>query len=313
MNILVTGGGGFVGHQLVSLLLEKPDWHVTAIDNFSFGSRSFLKHVPNLEILELDIRDRKALFEALRNPRFDAVYHLAAIHFIPYCNEHPNEALETNVWGTKNLFDVLKITKPKFLVNISSAAVYDVSDQKHREEDLISPLDVYGRSKAMAEDLAHLFFSQTQIPTVNVRLFNVIGRNETNDHVIPAIMRQLVEEKEIKIGNLFPKRSYIDVRDVTAALKQFLNRIPSGYHTVNLGGGQEYSVQEILDAISKILKRPLSICSESNLIRQTERPHLRPSLDAIRQLINWEPKYQLEDTLKEILEETGLLKCESLL
>lgn len=103
MNILVAGGAGFIGHQLVRMLLENPQHQITVIDNFSFGDRSLLPISPHLEILPFDLRNRKEVFEVLKGRSFDAAYHLAAIHFIPYCNEHPDEALETNVWGTKNI------------------------------------------------------------------------------------------------------------------------------------------------------------------------------------------------------------------
>src|SRR5437870_4867879 len=104
-TILVTGGAGFVGSWLVRLLLDQTTARVVVLDNLCNGRREFLPASPRLELRLLDLTGRAAVTQLLSTVRPEWVFHLGALHFIPYCNAHPDETLQVNIVGTQNLLD----------------------------------------------------------------------------------------------------------------------------------------------------------------------------------------------------------------
>ena len=184
-RILVTGGAGFVGAPLSRTLRER-GYGVLIYDNFFNGRR---ESVEGLDVVEGDIRERDLLRKTLEEWRPDMVCHLAAIHFIPYCNAHPVETIDVNTRGTATLFDLLKDGKTERVISISTAAVYTPSDTPHSEEAPLNPIDIYGISKLHTEQLLALYQRQTGRTAINVRLFNIYGPGETNPHVIPDILK----------------------------------------------------------------------------------------------------------------------------
>ena len=123
MSIIVTGGAGFIGSMLCKLLVERGD-EVVVIDNLKNGRRELIDGLGSrARLLEIDIRDTEAVRRIVKDVRFQGVCHLAAIHFIPYCNQYPHEALDTNVQGTLSVLEACKVAPPEMVVIASTAAV----------------------------------------------------------------------------------------------------------------------------------------------------------------------------------------------
>ncbi|RME51912.1 MAG: SDR family oxidoreductase, partial [Deltaproteobacteria bacterium] len=243
-RILVTGGAGFIGSTLTRFLHEAG--HAVAIlDNFSFGRRAL---VPSgVEIHEADLRDRRGIARVIGEVGAEEVYHLAAIHFIPYCNAHPEEAAAVNIQGTRNLLEALREQRPKTLFFASTAAVYPISDVAHHENDPADPMDIYGITKLIGEDLVRLFHLDTGVRTIVGRFFNAYGPNETNDHVIPEIVAQLrAGKRTLDLGNIDPKRDFIHTRDLCRAVIGLVERFDGRFGILNIGTGEEISVREVV-------------------------------------------------------------------
>ena len=116
------------------------------------------------------------------------VVHLAAIHFIPYCNQHPFESADINIRGTINVLEACKAAASlEKVLFASTAAVYPISDTPHVETDAIGPMDIYGLSKVAGERLMNEFHLASGTTTIVCRFFNAFGPNETNPHLIPEI------------------------------------------------------------------------------------------------------------------------------
>lgn len=304
-KVFVTGGAGFVGGPLCRKL-KRLGHDVLVYDNFFNGRR---ENVAGLDVVEGDIRDMDALRKTVAGFRPDAVMHLAAIHFIPYCNAHPAEAVDVNTRGTAALLEVLQAAEVPLVIGISTAAVYSPSDHAHSEDDPTVPIDIYGYSKLHAEDLLKLYRRQTGRGAVTVRFFNVYAARDTNPHVLPDILDQIRAGKdELELGNLEPKRDYIYVEDVADALIGLLSFKTGGeYHFFNLGTGREHSVTELVEAISKCLGRELRIRSVQARQRKVERPHLLAAIRKLSSATGWRPRYDLEQGLMETLRDEGLL------
>jgi UDP-glucose 4-epimerase len=165
---------------------------IVVLDNLFNGRRSHVPDSPRVALREIDLRDGQAVLDLLKDERPGIVFHLAALHFIPYCNAHPAETLQVNVEGTQNLLEACRQFPTERLVIASTAAVYPIRDSANVEDDSTGPTDIYGLSKWINEKQLELY-SQQQATTrcAAARLFNVFGPGETNPHVIPEIVDQM--------------------------------------------------------------------------------------------------------------------------
>lgn len=304
-QILVTGGTGFIGSYVTRQLLQRGA-RVHALDNGFTGSKDI---VPNeVNIYDVDIRNKDAVRDVFENVTPDILIHLAAIHFIPYCNNNPEEAFNVNVLGTRNVLDAAReIENLERIVNTSSAAVYEPASGPHNENKGIGPTDIYGRTKLVAEDEARLFNSDTDIPTASARLFNVYGIRETNSHLIPAILDQLEDQsRSIELGNLTPARDFIHASDVASALVMLASEFKDDYRTYNVGTGTEHSVREVVDAVADALGEEITIKQDEERVRESDRPHLQADISRITSEFDWEPKYKLREGLKQVIEKNKI-------
>lgn len=304
-RILVTGGAGFVGSHVTENLVSRGA-SVTTVDNLSAGEQ---KHIPEEAAFHnVDIRDRDALTEVVHEVDPEVVIHLAAIHFIPYCNEHPEEAFDVNVMGTRNLLDATEgLENLERIVYTSTAAVYPPDAEPHSEDDSIGPMDIYGRTKLVGEDLLELFVNRTGTPAASARLFNVYGPNETNPHLIPAILEQVEDGSEaVLLGNLSPKRDFIWAGDVADALIALAFNHDSGHRSYNVGTGTAWSVREVAEKVGTALDRDLTVEQESERVRESDRPHLCADASRIEEEIGWSAQTGFVDGLRALLESEGI-------
>lgn len=302
-RVLVTGGAGFIGSALVAqMVADGQEVHV--LDDLSFGRRG-LAQVPDGRFLRIDIRDRRAVKEALAELRPDQVLHLAAIHFIPYCNAHPVDAAEINIMGTINVLDACEAAGSVQQVFVAStAAVYPIRDEAVPETCEPGPMDIYGVTKLATEKIAGEFHHRTGIPVVVGRFFNAFGPNETNPHLIPEIQRQvLAGERTLKLGNLDPKRDFIHTSDMGRAVIALLAAGIPGYEVFNIGRGIEYSVRDVVEAFGRQLGEPLKIEVDPARVRKVERMHLLADVSKLKKATEWEPEWELDQGVATLLQE----------
>ena len=303
-SVLITGGAGFIGSSLARRLLDK-DYRIVVIDSMIRGTPDNLPSDDRITIIEGDITSPTDVRRAMEAaPSF--VVHLAAQHFIPYCNTHPAETVHVNVYGTQVILDEIRrsggVDK---LVFASTAAVYAPSEDKCREEEPMAPIDIYGVSKQIGEQLVDFFHRESGIASLNARIFNVIGPRETNPHLIPDILVQLPDRKQIKLGNLIPKRDYIYTDDVADGIIQMLeSHITSG--SFNIGTGTAYSASDVVDTINDITNWNLTIDSVPEKQRPGDRPYLCADNDRLTRL-GWTCKHDFKTALKRTLEHDGLI------
>lgn len=298
---LVTGGAGFIGSAVIAKL-QREQHEIFVVDNLSFGNRKFIS-VPDDHFYELDILNKPELDRVIDSIKPDIIVHLAAIHFIPYCNQHPYESSNINISGTINLLDAAKRNNVKQFFFASTAAVYPIYDEAVSETHATGPMDIYGLSKLVGEHLCNEFHQQTSIPTIVCRFFNAFGPNETNPHLIPEIQNQVNSGlRKIQLGNLTPKRDFIHTSDMANAVHVLLNKIDSGIHTYNLGRGIEYAVTEIVDSFARQIGEKIEIEVDPTRVRKVERMHLLADVTKLKS-IGWEPLVDIDGGIKTLVEE----------
>lgn len=303
-TVLVTGGAGFIGSHVSARLVERGA-DVVIVDDLFVGRRD---HVPEAATFhELDVRS-DAFAEAVREIAPDGIVHLAAYHYIPHCNEDPEGAFEVNVMGTRNLLEAAEdVPTLEGVVFASTAAVYPPRDEPHAETDPTGPMDVYGRTKLVGEDLTERFYRRTNVNAAAARLFNVYGTNETNEHLIPAILDQLRDgSRDVELGNLSPARDFVHVSDVARALLALLEEFDDGYRAFNVGTGTEHTVREVVEHTAEALGEPIDLGQASDRVRESDRPHLRPDVSRIEREIGWTPRVAFTEGLRDLLEAEGI-------
>jgi UDP-glucose 4-epimerase len=301
-KILITGGAGFIGSALVKRF--QVEHEVFVYDNLSYGSRNFIS-IDDDHFIEADILDGMVLENSLMEIKPDWVIHLAAIHFIPDCNQRPFESSKINIQGTKNLLDaVKKVGDVQKIFFASTAAVYPISDHAVSEDDEVNPLDIYGLSKITGEYLCQGFAIDTGIPTIIGRFFNAFGPNETNPHLIPEIEKQLKSGlRTIRLGNLEPKRDFVHTYDMAEWVYKLLSGSHSGFETFNIGQGMEYSVREVVKEFETALGESVQIEQDPARMRKVERMHLLADVRKIIKDTGYEPQYSLSDGIKTLMNE----------
>jgi UDP-glucose 4-epimerase len=302
MKTLITGGAGFIGSAVVPAL-KKEGYDIYVLDNLSFGNREFID-IPDSQFFLADIRDVLKVEEIITKLKPEIVVHLAAIHFIPYCNQHPFEAIDINIRGTMNVLNACKrFPNLKKFFFASTAAVYSIADEAVDENHVLLPLDIYGLSKLTGEHLCKEFYLETGIDTIVCRFFNAFGPNETNPHLIPEIEKQLREGlRTIKLGNLTPKRDFIHTYDMAAAVRQLLKLENKGYDIFNLGRGMEYSAVEIVEAFERQLNEKVKIEVDPIRVRKVEREHLLADVIKLKKVADWEPVWSIDEGIKNLVE-----------
>jgi UDP-glucose 4-epimerase len=302
-KILVTGGVGYVGRELVRQLIAEGGSQVHILDNLACGTHRLTQLDLNQARLHcLDIRDTAGIRKLVETLAPDVIFHLAAVHYIPACEESPGEAAAINVAGTVNLLAAVA-NRARF-VFASTAAVYAPGDRAYTETEAnIGPIDIYGITKLQGETFVRYFHDCGKIDAVIVRLFNVIGAGETNPHLVPAVISQIGRgEHRVQLGNLFPQRDYIDVRDAAEGFRRLGAAPPagsgSGATISNLGTGKSYAVTEVVEKIGAAAQVSLEIVQDPQRVRLNDRPRLCASTAALEAITGWTPRRTLADSLQ---------------
>jgi UDP-glucose 4-epimerase len=284
-KILVTGGCGFIGSALVDVL-HRHTHEVHVVDDLSLGKDYWIgkSDRPQLHVQDiLDATALDALFEKI-NP--DIVFHLAAHHFIPLCENNPYDAYRLNVGGTLNVLESCRKTRVKQLFFASTGDVYPPAFTPHREVDTVSPIYVYGHTKIIAEQICIKFFETHLVDSSLIigRIFNATGRRETNPHLIPEVVKQITEGKRVvEVGNLWPKRDFVDV-DSMAEVIANLTFNSSGIELVNIGSGEVQEIGQVLELLKAAAPHPVDVVSIPERRRPNDRPFLCPDVTRLKRL-----------------------------
>ena len=305
-KILVTGGCGFVGAPLVRLLADRGD-EVLVYDDLSRGTKERLREclANGVRLVVADVRDSARIGEVLREQSPDLVVHLAAMHFIPDCDAHPDSCLSVNVAGTQILMDAMADSdSTPALVYASSAAVYAPASQPHKEiASRLAPTDVYGCSKLAGEQLVSAFSGRTRTACGMARLFNVYGPDETNPHLIPTVIRQAQVEGDLRLGNLKTRRDYVFTEDVARAPALLVDATLEGDTTVcNVGTGDAHTGEEVVGIVGRLVGKELTVLADPTRTRPSDRPDLCADISWAREHLGWTPVVPFEEGLRRTVD-----------
>ena len=300
MKVLVTGAGGFVGKHLCSLLSSNGH-NVLGLDH------SNTLDVPNIEKVIIDITDNEKINKVFSDFMPEVVYHLAGIAFVPTCEQNFKLALDVNVLGTYNLTKASELSNAKSrFIFISTANVYGIvtpDEMPLTESSEIRINNNYALTKLMGEDIINKYQNVNDIDCVIFRAFNHIGPGQAKEFVIPSFAFQISEiakgkkEATLDVGNLEAIRDFTDVRDIVNAYFLAINK---GKGVYNLCSNNEISIQTIVDKLILLSGQGIKIRIDESRLRANDIPVLRGNNNKAQKDLNWHPKINLEDSLKDI-------------
>ena len=263
MKILVTGGAGFVGANLVRALESELEVNqINVIDDFSFGSRDNLAET-SATVIEVSILDQSALSEAVRN--CSAVVHLAAQSSVPRSIEHPLAAHEINASGTVRVLEAARAAGVLQVIVASSSSVYGRTEVLPKNEDLPTrPMSPYAASKLATESYALAWGECYDLPVLAFRFFNIFGPLQSPSHAyaaaIPAFLGAAFQDRPLPVyGDGIQSRDFTFVDSVVRVLIEALRNRTRHPEPVNLAFGSQTSLLELIEHMERILGRPLPV------------------------------------------------------
>ncbi|HCD36390.1 MAG TPA: nucleoside-diphosphate sugar epimerase [Chlorobium sp.] len=316
LNVLITGGAGFIGSHLADMHLQKGD-SVTIVDNLSTGSlrniAGFRQH-PDLQFHKADILYWEGIDDAMHWA--DRVYHMAAVVGVKKVLSDPRVVMATNIAGTERIFRVASLANPDIEMIIpSSSEVYGFSGKPFFSESddiVLRPLDhhrwIYAVSKLADEYLAMAYRKHSAAKVVVVRLFNTVGPNQTGRYgmVVPTFISQAVAGEPLTIyGNGHQTRSFCDVRDTVVALDRLACNPQAQGEIVNVGSDAERSIRELAELIVERAgsSSPLRFISYADAYGEhfEDHMHRRPDIRKLHSLTGFWHHWQFNDTLDDLI------------
>lgn len=298
LNILVSGGAGFIGSNLVDRLIKEGN-KVVVIDNLSTGKTENVHN--KAKIYQLDICSKK-IVDVFKKEKIDIVYHKAAQVDVQKSIEDPILDVNVNILGTVNILEACKETNVKKIIYPSSAAVYGEPkylgiDEKHP----ISPISSYGISKYTPENYIRIYNELYNIDYTILRYSNVYGiRQDSKGEggVIDIFMKKiLIGESPSIFGDGSITRDFIYVEDIVEANIKALNR--GSEEVLNIGTGKGTSIKELFNMMKEILEIDIKVKYEKE--RKGDIKNSFFNINKAKEKLGWTPQYRLEEGLNKTI------------
>lgn len=301
-HILVTGGAGFIGSNLIASLLQSKKYKITCIDNFDdfysieqkeWNIKPFLSN-PDFAFLRGDIRNAEDLNKV---EDVDVIIHLAAKAGVRPSIQHPSLYLDVNINGTQVLLEYARANEIKQFIFASSSSVYGVNEHMPWiEEDTLSPISPYASSKIAGEMLGHVYSHLYGIRFLALRFFTVYGPGQRPDLAIHKFFKAISEGNAIPVyGDGTTSRDYTFVNDAVKGIVAALDYDRSNFEIINIGNHNIITLRKLISAIEEI-------CGKSAIIdRYLEQPGdvstTFADISKAQAYLNYDPSTSLEEGL----------------
>ncbi|MDH3347367.1 MAG: UDP-glucose 4-epimerase GalE [Desulfobulbaceae bacterium] len=310
-TILVTGGAGFIGSHTCKLLKQN-GYNPVAYDNLVYGHEESVKWGP---LIIGDLFDRNKLLQVFKKYEPAAVIHFAAYAYVGESMVDPGKYYDNNVAGTVSLLETMREVNCKTIVFSSTCAAYGIPDSLPiTEASTVSPINPYGRSKLMIEQMLADYEKAYGIKYVALRYFNAagadldgeIGEDHTPEtHIIPLTIFAAQGKREALeiFGTDYPTedgtaiRDYIHVSDLADAHIKSIEYLKAEQHSeiINLGTGKGNSVKELINTVSKVIGLEVPAIYKGR--RPGDPPILVASADLAAEKLHWRPRIDILETI----------------
>jgi UDP-glucose-4-epimerase GalE len=312
MNVLVTGGAGYVGSH-AARCLERAGHEIWIYDNLSEGNRGAVRQQ---RLIVGELMDRPKLSSVLRDHRIEAVMHFAASAYVGVSVERPADYYQNNVVGTLSLMEAMREAGVNRMVFSSTCATYGIpAIVPITENEKQQPINPYGFTKLVIEHALSDYAAAYGWSYAALRYFNASGAAAEGDlgedhdpetHLIPIVLQTALGQREavLVFGDDYPTpdgtciRDYIHVEDLAAAHISALNRLGPGVQfQLNLGTGDGFTVRQVIDACERVSGRTIPYRVAPR--RAGDPPALVANAERARRELDWHPKYATIESIVE--------------
>jgi len=310
LNILVTGGAGYIGSHTVRVLKDK-GYNVVVYDNFVKSSPASIQ----CKFVKGALSDKEIISNAIRDHQIEAVIHFAGFIEAGESMKDPSKFFKNNLDEGINLLDAMVKNDVKKIIFSSSAAVYEPSNLPLKESDIKSPKNFYGETKLMFEKLLSWYDQIYAVKSISLRYFNAagagfgLGEDHTPEtHLIPLILKTALGQREkIEIYGIDYEtedgtcvRDYIHVLDLAEAHALALENISNESKVFNVGTGKGHSVKEVIAISEEVTGRKINVVESAR--REGDPKILVASSEKIKNEFGWIPKFGMRDIIKSAWE-----------
>ncbi len=312
MRVFITGITGMVGSHMADYILERhPGVEVHGLVRWRSPLENIEGILPRIRLHYGDLRDLHSLQVILDRVRPDRVFHLAAQSYVPTSFDAPADTLTTNVIGTVNLLDAVRLLKLEPLIHIcSSSEVYGQvtpDEVPIRETNPMRPASPYAVSKVGEDMLALQYFLSYRMHTIRTRMFTHTGPRRGDVFAESTFALQIAEieagirPNPVHVGNLDSVRTVIDVRDAARAYWLLLEKCRPG-EVYNIGGERTLTVGEILGLLKGMTKTKIEHAVDPARLRPSDVTLQIPDTSKFRAETGWKPEKTVEQTLEDLLD-----------
>lgn len=310
MKYLITGGAGFIGSHLADKLLNMGH-NVVVVDNFNdyYDVNIKEKNIqanlsnPNYVLYRADIEDKDKIAQIFAEHKFDAVIHLAARAGVRPSLERPMDYVKTNILGTVNILECMRVHNVKKLVIASSSSVYGNCQEKEFAEDLkvTEPISPYAATKSACEQLCYTWHYLYGINVVALRFFTVYGPRQRPDLAIHKFAKKIEDGEPIQMyGDGTTLRDYTYIDDILNGICAAINYDKTGYEIINLGGGEPITLKRMIETIENAMGKKAII--EQKPMQPGDVDKTVCDWRKANKLLGYVPGTTFEDGIKKFVE-----------
>ncbi len=311
MKVLITGITGMVGSHLAEYIVEEKLGEVYGLVRWRSPLDNIKLIKKDIKLINGDLNDLNSLIKVLQTVKPDKIFHLAAQSYVQDSFSITSETLRTNVIGTTNLLDAVKINKLDPLIHIcSSSEVYGQvleSEIPIKENNPLRPASPYAVSKVGEDFVALQYFLSYGLRTIRTRMFTHTGPRRGSVFAESAFAKQIAEIEAgihpsgiVKVGNLDSVRTFSDVRDAVRAYWLLLEKCKPG-DVYNIGGTETMTVGQMLEILKSFSKIDIKHKVDAKLLRPSDVTLQIPDCSKFLKETNWKPRFTVEETLQDLL------------
>ncbi len=305
MNILITGGAGFIGSHLADRLLEKGE-NIVVIDNFDpyyhveIKKRNISHNLrkKNYKFLEKDIADLQSLKKIISEENIDVIVHLAAKAGVRPSVEDPHSYSRVNIEGTLNILNAtLNSTVDKIIFG-SSSSVYGIPEYLPIDEQHpTKPVSPYGATKLAAEKMLFSYYHMYGVKSISLRFFTVYGPRQRPDMAIHKFTKLILQGTPIQAyGDGNSTRDYTYIDDIVDGLVSSIEKNTKDFEILNLGGGKRITLNELINLLEKYCGKK----AKRNYVpeQRGDTPHTWADISKSKKILDYSPKTDVEEGVR---------------